>query len=265
MSSPAATDAAVGSKKLIAVFATVFVVTGSVIGGVCGSGLCQSRTATAPTTTSSLSTDATALTATIPTDDPTAPPAVVPPLLVRIIEGALVTNDCLFQSDYGYAIDIFWSCGDERFNEPLRLHTFKRHSLSHQLVFADQLITYDSSEQLLWFEQYNDPRCVQIAAGGTNEWRVTTETSQCTRVRFVEQNITANKSSFWIQDVETELCAATTFCDDDESTGGSECGGIDHRFLPLRMDKCQQGAALTFSFATVADLCPNERPGNSCF
>ena len=76
------------------------------------------------------------------------------------MQGALVTSDCLFDNDYAYAIDIYWSCGDERFNNPLRLHTFKRHSRSHKMVFRDQLVTFRDNQ--LWFDAYNIPRCIEI-------------------------------------------------------------------------------------------------------
>ena len=81
-------------------------------------------------------------------------------------QGALVTRDCLFQNDYAYALDILLSCGSERFNADLRLHTFKRHARADRRVFNDQLVTYRSGGQL-WFDEYSTPRCVQVQTNGS--------------------------------------------------------------------------------------------------
>ena len=67
------------------------------------------------------------------------------------MQGALVTTDCMF-GDYPYAVDILLSCGDERFGEALRLHTFKRHAHDHRTIFADQRLTY--RDDRLWFDGY---------------------------------------------------------------------------------------------------------------
>ena len=173
--------------------------------------------------------------------------------------GAIVTTDCLFQ-DYGYAIDIYWSCGSEKFNNPLRLHTFKRHSLGHKLIFADQKITY--RERVLWFEEYSTPRCISISDG---DLTLDTVDSKCHE--FV---LDGSENGFIIRQVTTGECitfgSSSTNCDDDKSTGGRECGGVDHRFLPLGMGSCNE--ALTFRFETTAEDCTNgkeEFPGNSCF
>jgi len=171
----------------------------------------------------------------------------------------MVTRDCLFQ-DYGFAIDIYWSCGDERFNNPLRLHTFKRHSRSHHLLFADQKITY--RDQILWFEEYSAPRCISIRGG---ELILRTSSSNCDRF-----NLDGSANSFEIQQVSIGDCitfgSTSVDCNDDESTGGSECGGSDHRFLPLGMGSCNN--ALNFKFESRAEDCSNganEFPGSSCF
>lgn len=173
------------------------------------------------------------------------------------MSGALVTSDCLFQ-DYAYAIDIFWSCGDERFNNPLRLHTFKRHSYQHQLIFADQLITYRN--HYLWFEEYSRPRCISV--GDDGELMLETSESDCNEFIFVSNNA-------YIQDAATGECITLgegVSCEDDRSTGGSECDGVDHRYLPLAMGPCDN--ALAFEFQSIAEDCSNgenEYPGNSCF
>ena len=56
------------------------------------------------------------------------------------MSGALITSNCMYES-YTYAVDILLSCGDERFDEVLRLHTFKRHAWEHKKVFRDQIRT----------------------------------------------------------------------------------------------------------------------------
>ena len=57
-----------------------------------------------------------------------------------------------------------------------------------------------------------------------------------------------------------------TNCNDDRSTGGRECGGVDHRYLPLRIGYCSE--ALVFQFESRAEDCTNGRteyPDNQCF
>lgn len=186
-------------------------------------------------------------------------PTVNPTLLLNGESGAIVTRDCLFR-DYGYAIDIYWSCGSERFGNPLRLHTFKRHSRAHELVFADQKITY--RDQILWFEEYSTPRCISISAGGDLVLR--TSSSRCDTF-----SLEGSENSFEIRQDTTGNCitlgSPSVECNDDRSTGGSECGGVDHRYLPLGMGSCDD--ALSFRFETKAEECTNgdEFPGNSCF
>mmetsp|Transcript_15735 Transcript_15735/g.38752 ORF Transcript_15735/g.38752 Transcript_15735/m.38752 type:complete len:331 (-) Transcript_15735:246-1238(-) len=187
-----------------------------------------------------------------PTPRPTPPPTS---LLLNGESGAIVTYDCRFQ-DYGYAIDIYWSCGDERFGNALRLHTFKRHSQSHRLIFADQKITF--RDGILWYEEYSTRRCISISGG---ELYLRSSASNCDE--FV---LDGSSSSFKIRRVANGDCIVTTGCNDDESTGGSECGGLDHRFLPLEMGSC--GGALNFRFQTRAEDCTNGRdeyPENACF
>lgn len=166
-----------------------------------------------------------------------------------------MTYDCLFQ-DYGYAIDIYWSCGDERFGNALRLHTFKRHSQSHRLIFADQKITF--RDGILWFQEYSTPRCIQIRNG---ELYLRSSSSNCDN--FV---LDGSESNFKVRRVGAGDCVRTTNCNNDESTGGEECGGLDHRFLPLEMGSCNN--ALKFRFRTRAEDCTNGRgeyPENACF
>ena len=197
-----------------------------------------------------------------PTQSPTLPSSFQQ---LDGMQGALVTSDCLFDDgNYPYAIDIFWSCGDERFNEPLRLHTFKRHSRSHSMIFADQLITYRDDKRL-WFDAYNIPRCIRIY--GDDELQVTSSREQCTKFEFLPSS---NEDEHKIQDATTGRCMGLgggTSCNSDRSTGGNECGGVDHRYLPLvMMEDCDSG--LVFRFQTEAEDCSNgrsERPENACF
>lgn len=170
-------------------------------------------------------------------------------------QGAIVTADCMF-ADYTYAIDILLSCGSERFADELRLHTFKRHSHSHQQVFNDQLLTYRN--QQLWFDAYSTPRCIQIDNNG--RLQLTTQPSQCTTIELIEQG-----NGFLLKDAEGGECATlgTSQCSEHQWTGGRECGGIDHRFLPLVMGDCSFG--LQFTFETRAESCNGEYPEEECF
>ena len=70
---------------------------------------------------------------------------------------------------------------------------------------------------------------------------------------------------FSIQANESGFCAGLgeATCEQHRSTGGSECGGIDHRYLPLVFGDC--GQALMFSFTDEATFCEDEFPGQSCF
>ena len=154
--------------------------------------------------------------------------------------------------------DVFCSCGSERFGNALRLHTFKRHSLNHELVFADQLITYRN--KYLWFEEYSTPRCISIDGG---ELYLHTSSSNCD-----EFQLDGNSGSFEIRHESSGNCITLdgSDCKDDQSTGGRECGGVDHRFLPLGMGSCDD--ALSFRFEDKAEDCTNgedEYPGSSCF
>ena len=171
------------------------------------------------------------------------------------VQAAIVTRACMYE-DYAYAIDILLSCGDERFGEELRLHTFKRHSYAHRQVFNDQLITYRN--QQLWFDAYNPKRCVQMS--GEGQLLLTSDNAQCTKVQLMSQN-----EKYFIKDATTGLCAGLgdSQCLDHSGTGGDECGGIDHRYLPLEMGACSQ--ALEFSFVTQADACGDEYPDEECF
>jgi len=193
---------------------------------------------------------------------------------VNEMQGALVTSDCLFR-DYSYAIDIFLSCGSERFNDDLRLHTFKRHAFSHAKVFTDQLLTY--RDRQLWFDAYNQARCIQIASNG--DLRLSTNVNTCAEINFVmplqsllalneANNNDDSQTLYLLRETATGRCLAlgsNANCDSDRSTGGSECGGIDHRFLPLAMvDDCEDNALL-FRFQQDADFCSGEFPSNACF
>lgn len=167
-------------------------------------------------------------------------------------KGALVTDNCQFR-DYSYAIDIEYSCGVERFNQPVRLHTFKRHSYSHKRVFNDQLLSYRNSH--LWFDEYSTPRCIVIRNSG--EFRL--DTSGCSLVKFVPRD----EGHLLRYNGQCAGLGQGASCNSDRSTGGNECGGIDHRFLPLVMTDCSEG--LIFRFETRAEGCSNEFPENACF
>eukprot|EP00546_Thalassionema_frauenfeldii_P018324 CAMPEP_0178897040 /NCGR_PEP_ID=MMETSP0786-20121207/1520_1 /TAXON_ID=186022 /ORGANISM="Thalassionema frauenfeldii, Strain CCMP 1798" /LENGTH=244 /DNA_ID=CAMNT_0020567535 /DNA_START=1 /DNA_END=735 /DNA_ORIENTATION=- len=179
-------------------------------------------------------------------------------------QGALVTSDCQFQNDYDYAIDILLSCGSERWNAPLRLHTFKRHSYNHQKIFNDQLLTFRQGN--LWFDAYDQPRCIQIRSDG--DLHLTQDASDCTEIEFVPTTI---ENGYGIRDAGTNLCVAldAASCGSDRSTGGRECGGMDHRYLPLGMKRCDDEASLMFRFEITAEDCSNgaakEFPSTRCF
>lgn len=171
------------------------------------------------------------------------------------IQGALVTADCRYL-DYAYAIDILLSCGSERFGEELRLHTFKRHAYRHGQIFRDQRLTYREGQ--LWFDAYATPRCVWIDDRG--RLQLTTQSAQCAPIA-----LQATGGGFYIQDTSTAQCAGlgTAVCEEHEWTGGRECGGIDHRFLPLVMGDCSE--ALKFTLREEADACADEYPEADCF
>ena len=200
------------------------------------------------------------------------------------MKGAIVTNDCIYNDgDYPYAIDIFWSCGSEQFNEPLRLHTFKRHSYSHKRIFNDQLITYRNKQ--LWFENYDTPRCIRINEEG--ELLLTNDSSYCSLFTFISargQDQQHNEEFYITSSIDdgtttTTQCLGlgnddTVNCNSDRSTGGNECGGIDHRYLPLVMkmndcDDLDSTKPLRFHFEIQAQDCSNnknEYPNNDlCF
>ena len=176
-------------------------------------------------------------------------------LLLDGEEGALVTADCRFE-DYSYAIDILLSCGSERFADELRLHTFKRHSHSHQRVFNDQRLTYRDGQ--LWFDAYATPRCVKTDPDG--RLFLATNAAACASVVF-----TPHQGGHSIQDTESGRCVVLggSDCDAHRATGGQECGGVDHRYLPLRMGDCTD--ALAFGFISQAASCVDEYPQAECF
>ena len=170
------------------------------------------------------------------------------------IKGAWITSDCVYE-DYSYAIDILLSCGDEVFGEELRLHTFKRHAHTHGKVFNDQLLTHRDDQ--LWFDAYETPRCVTTS---NNRMFLSTSASQCTAFDLID-----NQDGFFIQERDSEKCVTlgNAICDSHQWTGGRECGGIDHRYLPIVMDSCDN--ALSFRVATAADSCNGEYPEAECF
>ena len=170
-------------------------------------------------------------------------------------QGALITSDCLYGT-YTYAIDILLSCGNERLDDELRLHTFKRHSYAHKKIFNDQRITYRG--QHLWFDSYTSPRCVWTDNQG--RFYLSTDADDCAHFTFI-----ADGTGYLLQDIDSGKCAGLggTVCSDHQWTGGDECGGVDHRYLPLRLGDCADG--LRFSFASVAEACADEYPESYCF
>ncbi|MEC7240281.1 MAG: hypothetical protein VXW32_03495 [Myxococcota bacterium] len=170
-------------------------------------------------------------------------------------EGAVVTENCTYR-DYPYAVDILLSCGSERFGSELRLHTFKRHSHGHGRVFNDQRLTHRN--QQLWFDGYAQPRCIRF----TNDGRLMLESdgSGCSTVELIPV-----QDGFRIAEPATGRCAGlgAAECEDHAFTGGRECGGTEHRYLPLVMGDCSD--ALSFRVETAAETCAEEYPENSCF
>ena len=170
-------------------------------------------------------------------------------------EGAIVTSDCTY-SGYAYAIDILLSCGNERFDDELRLHTFKRHAYDHRRVFNDQRLTYRQNQ--LWFDGYNAPRCMTVDEQG--DLLLSLQEQSCATIRLDPIG-----DQFQVIDAETGRCLGLggAVCEDHQWTGGLECGGIEHRYLPLQMGSCEN--ALAFQFESVADSCGGEYPEESCF
>lgn len=115
---------------------------------------------------------------------------------------------------------------------------------------------------ILWFEEYSTSRCIVVANG---ELKLSTSASQCQNFNLAA----VSTAQFTIQTNGSGECVTLgsgTNCDDDRSTGGRECGGVDHRYLPLRIGSCSE--ALTFQFESTAEDCTNGRteyPGNACF
>ena len=169
--------------------------------------------------------------------------------------GALVTGDCSFEG-YTYAIDIRLSCGDERFDEELRLHTFKRHSHKHKKVFNDQLLSY--REGRLWFDGYAQPHCIWV--DDRQRLRLTTDGQSCTPFIFELRTV---GHSLRNRDSSQCVVLSAADCGDHKWTGGKECGGVDHRYLPLSMGACDR--ALAFSFVREAEGCADEFPEQECF
>ncbi|MEE2785963.1 MAG: hypothetical protein VX589_01400 [Myxococcota bacterium] len=169
--------------------------------------------------------------------------------------GALVTSDCRYRG-YAYAIDILLSCGDERLGSPLRLHTFKRHSHNHRQVFNDQRI-HVRNEQL-WFDAYDPPQCIRVDGGG--RFQLSGDVDDCAHWRFEAQG-----DGFRLREQRTGRCARLdgVDCANHRWTGGVECDGVEHRYLPLVVAGCD--GALTFQVKDRAPFCANEYPGAACF
>ena len=174
---------------------------------------------------------------------------------VGAFEGAIVTDDCTYQ-DYPYAIDILLSCGSEQFDAELRLHTFKRHSHTHRQVFKDQRLTHRDGQ--LWFDDYAVPRCIRFTSDG--RMVLASVSDQCSQVELDPQG-----TGFRLANPITGHCAGlgSANCNDHAFTGGRECGGTDHRYLPLVMGSCD--AAVVFRVVTEAETCDTEYPESACF
>ena len=170
-------------------------------------------------------------------------------------KGALVTADCKFE-DYSYAIDILLSCGSEELGDALRLHTFKKHAHDHRKVFNDQLLTYRDGR--LWFDAYDPPLCVKT--NNDQQLGLSDQTQACSMFDLIEDGHT-----FIIQNRNSGFCAGLggSSCESHRPTGGYECGGISHRYLPLVFGDCDN--ALRFTWKEQADICTNEYPRNACF
>ena len=169
--------------------------------------------------------------------------------------GALVTADCIFEG-YSYAIDILLSCGIEQFGDALRLHTFKKHAYEHRKVFSDQLLTYREGQ--FWFDAYDPPLCVQT--NSDQQLELAEQAQACSTFDLIEDG-----QAFIIQNRKSGLCAGLSSfsCDSHRSTGGSECGGVSHRYLPLVFGDCDD--ALHFTWRYQVDVCTNEYPTDACF
>lgn len=142
----------------------------------------------------------------------------------EVSQGALVTSDCLFEG-YTYAIDILLSCGDERFDDVLRLHTFKRHSHDHSKIFNDQLITYKNRQ--LWFDAYDIPRCIEIS---NNKLYLSTSENECSNFELVDA-----QQNYFIREVETETCITLgiSSCEQHQSTEGESVEELIIDICPL--------------------------------
>ena len=90
----------------------------------------------------------------------------------------------------------YTSCGDEVFDEELRLHTFKKHAHEHRKVFNDQLLTYRDNQ--LWFDALQSPRCVTIS---NNRLFLSTNASQCAAFVLLD-----SQQGFVIQERNSEKC-----------------------------------------------------------
>jgi hypothetical protein len=185
-----------------------------------------------------------------PTDPPV--PVVTPaptntPTTRMTWTGALVSSDCTY-SDYPYALDIEYSCGSERFNQPLRMHTFKRNR--QRRIYSDQLITY-KTDGTLWYESYNSPRCIYI--NNSNRLRLTTSENRCDNFDLTSQG--------WLKDINSGLCASMESCDELKFTGGYECDDVRHYYLDIEMTNCDN-LSTKFEVREDADFCANQ---NGCF
>ena len=122
--------------------------------------------------------------------------------------------------------------------------------------------------KILFFDEYDTSRCVSIDDDG--DLRLNSASSQCDEFNLVVSEENGNDEKFYIQLLSTGECFTMgdgVGCNDDRSTGGNECSGVDHRFLPLKMGSCNN-QALSFQFETKAEDCANgqnEYPSSSCF
>ena len=194
-----------------------------------------------------------------PTPPPTRPPTLgpTPAPVPQSWTGALVTAGCVYEG-YEYAIDVYWSCGSEQWGQPLRLHTYKRHAYPDRAIFADQLITMRSGGQL-WFDSYSTPRCVAVDSAG--ELQLRTWGGACTS--FVLSSA-ATAGQYELKS-GGRCVVITANCWDRGWTGGRECGGVLHMYLPIQLQACSATTTTTFRISTQADYCAGEFPGSGCF
>ena len=138
---------------------------------------------------------------------------------------------------------------------PATTHLQTAH-LSHTQIFNDQRLSVRDGR--LWFEAYEPPRCILVDEQG--QLGLSTRSQACNRWRFLP-----HAGGFRLQHQTTAQCVGlgSTPCTAHRWTGGVECGGIEHRYLPLAMGACIDG--LTFQRQARVLGWANEYPDATCF